>query len=171
MTRTIWKTPSPRFFICMRLAANCVEKVCGWQQVWSLSAAPQIDSARLAAGAGDAVIPLSHRRGRQTDRSLTTSAATTSPSKQKTPACSVRLFPALASLNIAISPSCLLTDYGPSLLCPSQMNHKPIPYAIAICWWAQAVLVGIKSRDYEKLDPLWMKKDKVGGGVVLTFIT
>lgn len=35
-----------------------------------------------------------------------------------------------------------------SLLCLCQMNHKPIPYAIAICWWAQAVLVDIKSRDY-----------------------
>lgn len=35
-----------------------------------------------------------------------------------------------------------------SLLCMCQMNHKPIPYAIAICWWAQAVLVDIKSRDY-----------------------
>lgn len=34
------------------------------------------------------------------------------------------------------------------LLCLCQMNHKPIPYAIAICWWAQAVLVDIKSRDY-----------------------
>lgn len=35
-----------------------------------------------------------------------------------------------------------------SLLCMCQMNHKPIPYAIAICWWAQAVLVDMKSRDY-----------------------
>lgn len=38
-----------------------------------------------------------------------------------------------------------------SLLCMCQMNHKPIPYAIAICWWAQAVLVDIKSRDYRGL--------------------
>lgn len=38
-----------------------------------------------------------------------------------------------------------------SLLCMCQMNHKPIPYAIAICWWAQAVLVDIKSWDYEGL--------------------
>lgn len=35
-----------------------------------------------------------------------------------------------------------------SLLCICQMNHKPIPYAVAICWWAQAVLVDIKSWDY-----------------------
>lgn len=29
-----------------------------------------------------------------------------------------------------------------------QMNHKPLPYAAAICWWAQAVLVDVKSVDY-----------------------
>ncbi|KAL1274908.1 hypothetical protein QQF64_027722 [Cirrhinus molitorella] len=39
----------------------------------------------------------------------------------------------LASLNITIFSLCFLTDDGASLLCKCQMNHKPIPYAIAIC--------------------------------------
>lgn len=55
----------------------------------------------------------------------------------------------LASLNIMIFSLCLLMDDEPSLLGECQMNHKPIPYAIAICWWAQAVLVDIKSSDYK----------------------
>lgn len=85
-------------------------------------------------------------------RRFTTSDAPSSLSTNTgRPRAQQHLSQSLASFNITIFSLCFLTDDGASLLCKCQMNHKPIPYAIAICWWDQAVLVDIKSRDYKCL--------------------